>query len=121
MRSPRSAPGPNADIASPLACRHPAGCKASRVAGSSSQTSKVLLLPRLDGAHGRNVPHATPLITIIVAGISLAFLFGAVASRLKISPLVAYILAGVVIGPATPGFTGNPALASELAEIGVIF
>jgi monovalent cation:H+ antiporter-2, CPA2 family len=66
------------------------------------------------------VPHATPLITIIVAGISLAFVLGALANRLRISPLVGYLLAGVVIGPATPGFTGDPALATELAEIGVI-
>jgi CPA2 family monovalent cation:H+ antiporter-2 len=66
------------------------------------------------------VPHHTPLIAIIVAGISLAFILAALANRLRISPLVGYILAGVVIGPATPGFTGDPELAAELAEIGVI-
>jgi len=66
------------------------------------------------------VPHATPLIAIIVAGISLAFIFGALANRLKISPLVGYLVAGVIIGPATPGFVADPELATELAEIGVI-
>ncbi len=66
------------------------------------------------------MPHATPLITTIVAGIGLAFLLGAVAHRLRLSPLVGYLLAGVVVGPATPGFVADAALAQELAEIGVI-
>ena len=62
----------------------------------------------------------TPLITTLVAGIGLAFLLGTIANRLKISPLVGYLLAGVVIGPATPGFVADAELATELAEIGVI-
>jgi len=66
------------------------------------------------------MPHATPLITTIVAGIGLAFLLGAVAHRLRLSPLVGYLLAGVLVGPATPGFVADAALAAELAEIGVI-
>ncbi|MCC5015284.1 MULTISPECIES: cation:proton antiporter [Legionella] len=61
-----------------------------------------------------------PLITILVSGFGLAFLFGYVAYRLRISPIVGYLLAGVAIGPSTPGYTANYALASELAEIGVI-
>jgi CPA2 family monovalent cation:H+ antiporter-2 len=64
--------------------------------------------------------HDIPLITIIVAGLGIAFLFGAIAHRLKISPLVGYLLAGVFIGPATPGFVADVELASELAELGVI-
>lgn len=64
--------------------------------------------------------HYTPLITILVSGFGLAFLFGYIAYRLRISPIVGYLLAGVVIGPSTPGYTANYALASELAEIGVI-
>ncbi len=64
--------------------------------------------------------HHTPLITTIVAGIGLAFILGAIANRLKVSPLVGYLLAGVVIGPATPGFVADAELATELAEIGVI-
>jgi CPA2 family monovalent cation:H+ antiporter-2 len=66
------------------------------------------------------MPHATPLITTIVAGIGLAFIFGAIANRLRISPLVGYLVAGVIVGPATPGFVADAALAHELAEIGVI-
>ncbi len=66
------------------------------------------------------MPHATPLITTIVAGIGLAFVLGAIANRLRLSPLVGYLLAGVVVGPATPGFVADAKLAQELAEIGVI-
>src|SRR5215468_11270369 len=64
--------------------------------------------------------HETPLITTIVAGLGLAFVFGAIAQRLRVSPLVGYLLAGVAVGPYTPGFVADPALAAELAEIGVI-
>jgi CPA2 family monovalent cation:H+ antiporter-2 len=66
------------------------------------------------------LPHHTPLIAAIVGGIVLAFLLGAAAHRLRISPLVGYLLAGVVVGPFTPGFVANQELVAELAEIGVI-
>ena len=68
----------------------------------------------------RIVPHQTPLIATIVAGIVLAFIFGAIANRLRISPLVGYLAAGVMVGPFTPGFVADQSLAPELAEIGVI-
>src|SRR5437763_3821062 len=64
--------------------------------------------------------HQTPLIATIAAGLMLAYLFGLVAHRLRIQPLVGYLVAGVVVGPFTPGFTADAALAAELAEIGVI-
>src|SRR6478672_6650167 len=64
--------------------------------------------------------HDTPLIATIVAGLGLAFVFGAIAQRLRIPPLVGYLLAGVAVGPFTPGYVADQALASELAEIGVI-
>ncbi|HYC01830.1 MAG TPA: YbaL family putative K(+) efflux transporter [Azospirillaceae bacterium] len=64
--------------------------------------------------------HHGPLIAILVAGLGLAFVFGALAQRLRISPLVGYLVAGVVVGPFTPGFVADQALANELAEIGVI-
>ena len=64
--------------------------------------------------------HHTPLISTIVVGLSLAFLLGTLAQRLRLSPLVGYLLAGVAVGPATPGFVADQALANELAEIGVI-
>ncbi|BBK41447.1 sodium:proton antiporter [Allostella vacuolata] len=64
--------------------------------------------------------HHTPLIATIVAGLGLAFVLGAIANRLKISPLVGYLLAGIAVGPFTPGFVADQGLANELAEIGVI-
>jgi CPA2 family monovalent cation:H+ antiporter-2 len=64
--------------------------------------------------------HHTPLIATIAAGLMLAFVFGLLAHRLRIQPLAGYVLAGVVVGPFTPGFVADPALAGELAEIGVI-
>jgi len=64
--------------------------------------------------------HQTPLIATIAAGLMRAYLFGLIAHRLRIQPLVGYLVAGVVVGPFTPGFTADAALAAELAEIGVI-
>lgn len=66
------------------------------------------------------MPHDTPLITTIVVGLCLAFLFGIIANRLRISPLVGYLLAGVIVGPHTGGFKADPEMANQLAEIGVI-
>ncbi len=64
--------------------------------------------------------HHGPLIAILVAGLGLAFVFGSLAQKLRISPLVGYLLAGVAVGPFTPGFVADQNLANELAEIGVI-
>src|SRR5215469_11039766 len=66
------------------------------------------------------MPHHTPLIATIVGGIVLAFILGALAQRVRVSPLVGYLLAGVLASPSTPGFVADPALAGDLAEIGVI-
>ncbi len=66
------------------------------------------------------MPHHTPLIGTIVAGLVIAFFMGALAHRLKVSPIAGYLLAGVIVGPFTPGFVADAGLASELAEIGVI-
>jgi len=66
------------------------------------------------------MPHPTPLITTIVAGLTVAFLLGALAQRIRISPLVGYLAAGVLVGPFTPGYVADQAIAGELAEIGVI-
>jgi CPA2 family monovalent cation:H+ antiporter-2 len=66
------------------------------------------------------MPHETPLIATIVAGLGLAFVFGAIANRFRIPPLVGYLVAGVIVGPHTPGFVADQHLALELAEIGVI-
>src|SRR6201992_1717374 len=66
------------------------------------------------------MPNASPLIAILVAGIGLAFLLGVVAHRFRISPIAAYLLAGVAVGPFTPGFVADTELATQLADIGVI-
>ena len=66
------------------------------------------------------MPHDTPLIATLVIGIVLAFVLGAVANRLRLPPLVGYLLAGVACGPFTPGFVADQSLAPQLAEIGVI-
>jgi CPA2 family monovalent cation:H+ antiporter-2 len=64
--------------------------------------------------------HHTSLIALLVGAFVLAFAFGALAHRLRLSPLVGYLLAGVVVGPFTPGFIADQTLAPQLAEIGVI-
>ena len=66
------------------------------------------------------MPHHTPLISTIVVALALAWLLGSLAHRLKIPPLVGYLLAGIFIGPFTPGYVADQSLANELAEIGVI-
>ncbi|MEI7186416.1 YbaL family putative K(+) efflux transporter [Dickeya dianthicola] len=64
--------------------------------------------------------NATPLISTMAVGLVLAFLLGILANRLRISPLVGYLVAGVMVGPFTPGFVADTQLAPEIAELGVI-
>jgi CPA2 family monovalent cation:H+ antiporter-2 len=64
--------------------------------------------------------HEMPLVTTLAAALAAAWVLGVLAQRLRLSPVVGYLLAGVAIGPHTPGFTGDVALASQLAEIGVV-
>lgn len=66
------------------------------------------------------VPHDTPLISTLAVGLGLAFVFGYIAVQLRLSPLVGYLLAGMAVGPFTPGFVADATLAPQLAEIGVI-
>ncbi|MES2887811.1 MAG: YbaL family putative K(+) efflux transporter [Pseudomonadota bacterium] len=66
------------------------------------------------------MPHAVSLITTLAAGFALALLFGFVAMRLGLPALVGYLVAGIAIGPATPGFVADAAIAAQLAEIGVM-
>ena len=62
----------------------------------------------------------TPLISTLVVGLSAAFIGGIITSKLRLSPIVGYLLAGIVIGPFTPGFIGDVNIATQLAEIGII-
>jgi K+:H+ antiporter len=66
------------------------------------------------------MPHYTPLISTIVVALVLAFVFGVLAQRLRFSPLVGYLVAGILISPFTPGYVADQGIANELAEIGVI-
>jgi len=64
--------------------------------------------------------HETSLIALLAIGFVLALLLGLLANMVRISPIVGYLLAGIAVGPFTPGFVGDTGLASQLAEIGVI-
>jgi len=64
--------------------------------------------------------HDTSLIDIIAVGLALAFVLGALAHRIKLSPLVGYLVAGICVGPFTPGFVADQALANQLSELGVM-
>lgn len=66
------------------------------------------------------MPHHTPLIALLAVGLVLAFVLGTLAHRLKLSPIVGYLVAGILVGPFTPGFVADMDLAMELSEIGVI-
>ena len=66
------------------------------------------------------MPHHTSLIALLCIGFVMAFVLGLLAQRLRLSPLVGYLLAGVIAGPFTPGFVGDASLAPQLAEVGVI-
>jgi CPA2 family monovalent cation:H+ antiporter-2 len=62
----------------------------------------------------------TPLIALLAIGFVMALIFGFIAAKLRLPPLVGYLVAGIACGPATPGFVGDQPIAHELAEIGVI-
>jgi CPA2 family monovalent cation:H+ antiporter-2 len=66
------------------------------------------------------VPHETALLFTVGAGLGLAFVFGFAAARLRVPPIVGYLIAGIAVGPHSPGFVADPATATQLAEIGVI-
>ncbi|NCV87729.1 MAG: sodium:proton antiporter, partial [Oxalobacteraceae bacterium] len=66
------------------------------------------------------MPHEIHLISTIAAAFGFAMLLGLLAARLKLPPLLGYLLAGIMIGPFTPGFVGDLGLAAQLAEIGVM-
>lgn len=68
----------------------------------------------------RSLTHESPLIALLAVGFGLAFVFGATAARMKLSPLLGYLFAGVLIGPFTPGFIAIEGLAQEVADVGVI-
>ena len=66
------------------------------------------------------MPHSISLITTIAACLGLALIMGFIAVRLKVPALVGYLIAGIIVGPATPGFVADIELSRQLAEIGVM-
>jgi CPA2 family monovalent cation:H+ antiporter-2 len=64
--------------------------------------------------------HSLDLIFTLTSGLAMALVFGYITQRLGLSPIVGYLLAGIAVGPNTPGFVANPAIAEQLAEVGVI-
>jgi Kef-type K+ transport system membrane component KefB len=66
------------------------------------------------------MPHGVSLINTIAAGLGFALVFGFLAAKLRLPALVGYLLAGVIIGPFTPGFVADAGIAAQLAEIGVM-
>src|SRR4029434_1835088 len=66
------------------------------------------------------MPHEVTLITTIAAALGLALIMGFIAARVKLPALVGYLIAGIIIGPATPGFVADVELSNQLAEIGVM-
>ena len=66
------------------------------------------------------MPHDLSLILTLTAGLCVALLFGYLTQRLRLSPIVGYLVAGVVIGPFTPGYVAHAGIAEQLAELGVI-
>ena len=66
------------------------------------------------------MPHDISLITTIAAALGFGLIFGFIAARLKLPALVGYLAAGIIIGPATPGFVADAEIAGQLSEIGVM-
>ena len=66
------------------------------------------------------MPHVPPLVSTLAIGLVLAFSLGVLAHRFKLPPLVGYLLAGIVLGPFTPGYVADQNIANQLAEVGVI-
>ncbi|MFT4021750.1 MAG: cation:proton antiporter [Acinetobacter sp.] len=67
------------------------------------------------------MPHDVDLIVLLAVGFGLALVFGYVAARLRLPPLVGYLIAGILISPNTPGVVADMQLANQLAELGVMF
>ena len=66
------------------------------------------------------IPHDLPLVSTVAVGLSLAFLCGLAASKLRLPPIVGYLLAGIIIGPYSPGYVADLKIAEELSEIGIV-
>src|SRR5690606_16646295 len=68
----------------------------------------------------KTMEHNISLITMLAGGFGLALIFGFIAEKLRLPALIGYLVAGIVLGPATPGFVADVELSSQLMEIGVM-
>lgn len=67
-----------------------------------------------------SVIHELPLVSTIAIGLSMAFVCGFIATKLRLSPLIGYVLAGVIVGPHSPGLIVDISIAEQLSEIGIV-
>jgi CPA2 family monovalent cation:H+ antiporter-2 len=67
------------------------------------------------------MPHDVDLIILLAVGFGIALIFGYIAARLRLPPLIGYLVAGIIISPNTPGIVADIHLANQLAELGVMF
>ena len=94
----------------------PEGCRRRRsLSGYEPRTTQLLL-----AESSSPMPHVPPLVSTLAIGLVLAFALGVLAHRFKLPPLVGYLLAGILIGPFTPGYVADQNIANQLAEVGVI-
>src|SRR5690606_12691852 len=89
--------------------------RACRIVGT-----KLLQQAGRSRRRGFPMPQQVSLIAPLVAGLALAYVLGTLASRLRMPPLIGYIVAGLVVGPHTPGLVVEPGLAQALSEAGII-
>lgn len=67
-----------------------------------------------------SLQHELPLVSTIAVGFTAAFICGLIASKLRLSPIVGYLIAGILIGPYTPGVMADAKIAEELSELGIL-
>jgi len=109
-------------VDSTLRSSRPKICSLARFDLSADASASVTArsLPTLSLPGNPSVPHHTPLIATVAAAFVLALAFGFLAARLRIPPLVGYLLAGIALGPFTPGVVADADLSAQLADVGVI-
>src|SRR5690606_41101598 len=114
-------PGPRRGVPASTPRRGPRTRVAARFPARFDRVARIrqTAIPRAAVAQVE-MQHETDLINIVAVGLATAFVLGALTNRLRMSPLVGYLVAGIIVGPFTPGFVADQELANQLAEIGVM-